>query len=126
MDLFKELLPSIMSGNEPVLEDEKEYNPWLVNKALSGHVDTILYANEMNINYSLDRQLQYDYLFHSVRKRKRPFQKWFKAEMNTPLAAIKEYFACSNQKARETISILTQNQIKEIIKKVESQHQKKI
>ena len=120
IDLFKELLPNIMEGTSFVLENEKEYNSWLVNKALTIHMDTILYANEMNINYGLDKRLQYDYLFHAIRKRKRPFQKWMKNEKSDEILAISEYFGMSKQKAKETINILTKQQIKEIMGIVKS------
>jgi hypothetical protein len=78
----------------------------------------------MNLNYDLDKQMQYDYLFHAVRKRKRPFQKWIKPENDKQLNAIKLYFNISNQKAKETLNILTEQQIKEIVGKVKSRDQK--
>jgi len=28
---------------------ERDYNPWVVNQAFSFHLDTILYANQMNM-----------------------------------------------------------------------------
>lgn len=113
-DLFKEIIPSIFQGKFPILEDEKDYNAFIVNKALAMHMDTILYANEMNMYPYADKKLQYDYLFHVVRKRKRPFIPWDKKDKDDPLKVIMEYFNCSPQKAKDTINILTKEQIKEI------------
>ena len=56
---------------------EKAYNPFLVNRSLSYFHDTVLAANEMNINHHIDNRLQFDFFINIVRKRKR-FSKWFK------------------------------------------------
>ena len=40
---------------------EKKYSPFIVNKALYPFPDTILLANEMNINNHLDSKLQFDF-----------------------------------------------------------------
>ena len=46
-DLFKEIIPSILQTKENVFgEDYSDYVPYVVNKALSYHVDCVLYANE--------------------------------------------------------------------------------
>ena len=53
LDLFKEVIPSILKTNEHIInsdEDEKDYTPFVVNKALSGHIDCIFYVNEVNKN----------------------------------------------------------------------------
>ena len=125
MDLFKELLPNLLEGKEPILEDEKEYVPYVINKALSAHLDIILYVQEMNMNYDLDRKLQYDYLFYSIRKKKRPFNKWLKPEVNEEIKACMEYFGYSPQKAQGIINILSKNQLKEIMDKLKSKEQMK-
>ncbi len=111
LDLFRELIPSLMQGKEPLLEEEKDYNPWMVNSALSYHFDCVLYAQEMNMNYNLDKKMQHDYLFHSLRKYKRKYQTWNKKVNNQDLSVIKEYFGYSNTKAKEALNILTTEQI---------------
>ena len=120
IDFFKELLPNILSSRTPILENEKDYVPFVVNKALSAYIDTILYAAEMNINHGLDPQMQHDYIFYSVRKAKRSYQPWLKNQNDATINAIKMYFDCSNKKAKETINTLTDDQIKEILDKVKS------
>ena len=60
-DLFKEILPSILEKKKSVFRDEldyKDYKPFLINRALSYHMDCVLYVNEMNINNSLDVDMQ--------------------------------------------------------------------
>jgi len=48
MDLFKDIIPSILQTKKCVINDEidqKDYVPFVVNRALSYHMDCILYAN---------------------------------------------------------------------------------
>jgi hypothetical protein len=119
-DLFKEVIPSILQTNENVLKDEldvKEYAPFIVNRSLSYHMDCILYVNEMNIHNQLDKDMQYQYLLNSIRKRKRPFQSWQKVTTDKRLACIKEYFGYSNVKAMETLNLLSDEQIEQLQEK---------
>jgi len=118
-DLFKEILPSILHTKKDVLPDEEEaktYNPFLVNKALSHHIDVIMYANVMNQNFHLDKKAQYSYLFHSIRSAKRPFTPWFKAAKESDLEAVKLYFGYSDRHAREALKVIDENMLKNIHK----------
>lgn len=116
-DLFKEIIPSILENKKNALiaeEDEKSYAPFVVNRALSYHLDCILYANEMNKNYNLDFKLQYQYLLNSIRPMKRRFQPWQKAQEDKNLGIVKEHFGYSDSKARDALRILSEEQISEI------------
>ena len=79
-DLFKDIIPSILQTKKDVLETDKDYNAFVVNRALSFHYDCVLQANEMNRYPSLPVTLQYHYLLNSIRGYKRPFRKWEKRE----------------------------------------------
>ena len=107
MNLFKDLLPSIYITQEDVLENEKDYVSFVVNRALSFHPDTILYAQEMNARPFMDARMQYDYLRKSVRKYRRPFKKWEKKEkVDSNLEGIMRELQYSPAKAQEVINIL--------------------
>ena len=54
---------------------EKEYPPYIVNRCFSGHIDTLMFANEMNKYHFFPKKLQYDFLINIVRKKKR-FSPW--------------------------------------------------
>ena len=120
-DLFKETIPSILLTKDSVIDEsnEKDYVPFIVNRALSFHYDCIMQANAMNAIPNIDRLLQYHYLLNTVRSRKRPFQKWLKRETTESLEAIKEYYQCSNEKAKEIMMVLTEGQIKKIQEKLD-------
>jgi arabinogalactan endo-1,4-beta-galactosidase len=115
-DLFKEVIPSILQTKKVVVteENENDYVPFIVNKALSFHRDCVLYANEMNKLPNTDRLLQYNYLINTVRGYKRPFQKWQKYTPTQDLELIKEYFNFSTEKAKDALSILSEEQLDEI------------
>ena len=117
-DLFKDIVPSILQTKKIVItqENEGDYVPFIVNRAISFHMDCIMQINEMNKLASLDGLLQYHYLLNTVRGYKRPFQKWQKREIVEDLEAVKEYFGYSNEKAKEAISILSDKQIEQIKK----------
>lgn len=113
-DLFKDILPSILERKNVVLnspEDDKSYVPFVVNKALSFHADCVLWANEMNQNPNLEPRLQYQFLLNTCRSWRRPFRKWMKIEKSEDLEMIKKHYGVSNTKAREYLSILTQDQV---------------
>jgi hypothetical protein len=116
VDLFKEVIPSILQTKKSVIDEENEgdYVPFVVNKALSFHRDCILYANEMNKLPNTDKILQYHYLLNKVRGYRRPFQKWHKRETIENLDAVKEYFNYSNEKAKDALMVLSDEQIVEI------------
>lgn len=101
---------------------EHKYSAWRTNGIMSNFIDTVLHANEMNTHYHLDNKLQYDYLFHSVRKKKRFFKRT-KApttkDSEAAFAAVQSFYKYNNERTREALRILTQDQIDCIIKKQE-------
>ena len=110
-DLFKEIIPSILQTKKDVLDNEKDYKPYLVNRSISYHIDCILYANQMNMNHHLNEKLQYQYLLNTIRPMKRKFQPWQKASAIKDIDFVKEYFGYSNEKAKEALRLLTDEQI---------------
>lgn len=116
LDLFKEIIPSLLQVNDHLLteENEEEYNPYVVNKALLGHVDCLYHVMLMNLNNHLDKRLQYDYYYYTLRKYKRPFSPWVKFEHIDTIELIKEYYGYSTLKAKEALKILTSSQIDSI------------
>jgi hypothetical protein len=93
---------------------EKDYVPFIVNRALSYFPDTILHANEMNRAHLTPKQWQFDFYLNSIPKRKR-FSKWAKkTEHPDTVVAVQEYYKYSVEKALEAMSILSQEQLEHI------------
>ena len=88
---------------------EKEYNPFIVNRAMGFGKDTCIAANEMNARPHLDNKLQYDFLMDVVRKGKR-YNKWLKYE-EEDIKAIQDFFGYSFIKAKEALNLLSETQI---------------
>jgi hypothetical protein len=120
-DIFKDTIPSILQTKKSVIgeENEGEYVPFIVNRALSFHRDCVLYANEMNKLPNTDRLLQYHFLLNSIRGYKRPFQKWQKRETIENLEAVKEYYHYSTEKAKDALLVLSDDHLNEIRRRLE-------
>ena len=118
---LKDYLNSLNYSKEYLMGDdpgwEKNYTPYVINKCMSHHMDTIMYANEMNQYSALDKKLQYDFYIHIVRSRKR-FSPWGKKKKMNDLDVVKQYYGYSNEKARQALSILTPDQITFITNKL--------
>ena len=87
---LKDWLKSINLTKENLLEEDPtlKYPAFIVNKCLSGILDSVMFSNEMNKYPNLDPKLQYDFLLHSLRKRKR-FAPWLKKDKISNLDAVK-------------------------------------
>lgn len=119
-DLFKDTISSILQTKKTVIDEENEgdYVPFVVNKALSFHQDCVFFVNEMNKLPNTDKLLQYQYLLNTIRGYKRPFQKWHKKETIENLDAVKEYYNYSNEKAKEALLVLSDDHLIEIKKRL--------
>ena len=111
---LKDWLNSINFTKENLIEEDpsviKEYPPYIVNRCLSGHLDCIMFANEMNKYHNLDKDMQYSFYLNTLRKKKR-FSPWLRKDKVTDLEIIKQYYGYSNEKAANALKILTTEQI---------------
>lgn len=106
-----EIIKAISSTKKDILENEKDYNSFMINRGLSYFPDTVIYANEMNQYHHLDSRLQFDFLINIVRKRNR-FSKWNKSIESENINAIKRYYGYSNEKARDVLPLLSDENLK--------------
>ena len=101
MTELKDWLNSINFTKDNLIEQDetlkKDYPPYIINKCLSGHIDCILYANEMNLHHSLDKDMQYSFYLNSLRKKKR-FSPWLRKDKVNDLECVKKYYGYSNKK----------------------------
>lgn len=94
--------------------EEREYKPFMINLTLACCADTILYAQEMNQRYFLPQVMQFDYLKHAIRKKKRYFPYTKKQAELINIDSIKRYFNISAVKAKDISRILTPEEIEKI------------
>jgi hypothetical protein len=116
-------LTSINQSKINIMDDDssskKDYPSYIINRCLSGTIDTLMYANEMNKNPLLDKKLQYDFLINIVRTRKR-YSPWIKQEKLKDLEVVKSYYSYSNEKAKQALRILSEKQLNFIKSKLET------
>ena len=89
---------------------EDAYNGFMINRSLSYFNDTVMIANEMNINHHIDNRLQFSFLLNIIRKKRR-FSKWITPETVSDVEVVKAYYGYSNEKAKQALSLLTNEQI---------------
>lgn len=121
---------SINSGTSKLdLEkNEFKYNKWRTNSSISNFLENIMFANEMNLNMHITDQMHYDYLFYSVKKKKRfgskktsrdkEIEKLQKVEESN-LAVISEYYKYNMVKSKAALRVLTGSQLEIIRKRLE-------
>ncbi len=119
---LKDYLNAINYTKENLLDTddeqwEKKYYPYIVNKCVAPFPDTVMLVNEINQLHHLDKRLQFDFLMNSLRPRKR-FTPWLKAKKLKNLEYVKEYYGYNNEKAKEALEILNDEQISAIKQKL--------
>ena len=113
---LSDYLNSINQNKKNIIVDddtEKAYPPFIINKCLSGFLDTVLFSNEMNLYTHLDKKMQYDFFINSISPSKR-FSPWEKKSSIDYLDAVKEYYGYNTDKALQALRILTKDQLEEI------------
>ncbi len=94
---------------------ESEYMPYLINKALSYHKDSVLLANEMNAHIDLPRRMQYDFYYHGLTRKPR-FAKWGKPSSDAFVDEVAQYYKVSKKNASVMIDLLSDEQKEELRK----------
>jgi len=119
---LKDWLNSINFTKKNLIQEDpsvkKEYPPFIINKCLSGHLDCVLFANEMNKYHFLDKDMQYEFYINILRKRKR-FSPWIRKDKVSDIECVKSYYGYSNEKASQALKILSPEQIKFIKDKLD-------
>ena len=120
---LKDWLNSINFNKQNLIEEDpscaREYPPYIINRCLSGHLDCVMFANEMNKYSFLSKKIQYDFYLNSLRSKKR-FSPWLRKDKIKDLDYVKRYYGYSNEKAQQALKILTKEQLNFIRLKFET------
>tara|TARA_B100000575_G_scaffold264069_1_gene239647 strand:- start:642 stop:1025 length:384 start_codon:yes stop_codon:yes gene_type:complete len=123
MTELKTWLNSINQTKKNLIDEdpslEKEYSPYVINRCLSGHLDCIMFVNEMNRYHFLPKKIQYDFLLNSLRTKKR-FAPWLRKDTIKDLDNVKRYYGYSDEKAKQALRILSKKQLNFIQSKFET------
>jgi hypothetical protein len=117
-----EFINAINDTKKNLFEDpqaSKDYSSFMINRGLSYFPDTVLYANEMNRHSTIPVDWQFFFFLNTIPRKKR-FSKWSKKDKETKsIQLVKEYYGYSNEKAKEALSVLTDEQLKQIEEKLQ-------
>jgi len=120
---LKDWLNSINLNKKNLIEEDpseiKTYTPYIINRCLSGHLDCIMFVNEMNRYSFLDKDMQYSFYLNTLRKKKR-FSPWLRKEKVDDLECVKQYYGYSNEKASQALKILDKKQLNFIKQRLET------
>ena len=116
---LKDWLNTINFTKEDLSDHIGEYPPYIVNRCLSGHLDCIMFANEMNRYNFLDKDMQYSFYLNTLRKRKR-FSPWIRKDKVSDLEYVKRYYGYNNENATQALKILSHEQIEFIKQKLDT------
>lgn len=90
----------------------KDYDPFMINRALGHFPDCIADAHMMNCLYHLDKDLQYEYLLHAIKPQARYSEAWGKnVKPSKELLMVAEYYECNIQHAEAYMRRLTEEQL---------------
>ena len=119
---LKDWLNSINVTKKNLIDEdpsiEKDYPPYIINRCFSGHLDAIMFANEMNMYSFLPKKMQYDF-FINILRTKRRFSPWIRKDLVDNLDCVKRYYGYSNEKAKQALKILSKEQLDFIKSKFE-------
>ena len=122
MTELKDWLNSINQTKKNLIDEdpsiEKEYPPYIINRCFSGHLDAVLFANEMNMYSFLPKKMQYDFFINTLRTKRR-FSPWIRKDLVDNLDCVKRYYGYSNKKAKQALKILSKEQLDFIKSKFE-------
>ena len=123
MTELKDWLNSINFNKNNLIEEDpsviKDYAPYIINRCLSGNLDSVMFANEMNKYSFLDKDMQYSFYLNTLRKKKR-FSPWLRKDKVTDLQSVKQYYGYSNEKASQALIILSPQQLEFIKQRLET------
>jgi len=115
---------SIMSNKIYIDVDQPQEFPYskhrfVVARSLSNYIDTLSVADDINMMSNIDDKLHYDYMYYSVRKGKRFFKKDKSSQKKTTnFILIQKHYKYNDQRTKEALKLLTDEQI-DIIRKQE-------
>lgn len=112
---FFDILTNISSSTNDISgtsEFDKLYQPYIINRFLASAPGCVSYAEDMNRMPHLPKRLQYLYLLHSIKNKRRYF-KYSKKEIKVE-KVIMRYFRCREEIALLYKQFLDDEDIKEM------------
>lgn len=104
---------------------EKSFDPFIIRRGMAQNMDTALLAQEMNKLHGLPKVMQHDFFLYGVTKKKR-YGKWAKKEtVLEKIQTISTYYKVSLREAEEYAPMLSDDQVKELVERMDTGGRKK-
>ena len=106
-DWVKQITVEKREWNSFTEEEQSNFNPFIINKALSFNKDYIQVV-EMAMVYPMPPQKLYEF-YRDVIPKKPIWNKWIKGQVNfdeEELKFISEYFECSQRESKDIVTLL--------------------
>lgn len=104
-------------GDRNILDSEeayKAYSPFMVGRGVAQSLNTVMLAQELNKCVVTDKDMHFDFLFHSIKKQKR-YAKWARKEDKPEdLELIKQVYQVNEDRALSYLELLDDEQLKQI------------
>lgn len=112
-----DFLNDIYVGKQDILTEANAgiYSPYVINMCLAGNIDTIMYAQQLNMLPNISKFQHFKYLLYSLPRKKR-YSKMVRADKIADIEIVKEYYSCSTVKAKENLKLLTKENIEDMKK----------
>lgn len=95
------------------IEDMTKYDAFMINRFLSYSYDCAIIANEMNMHSDIPKDIQFEFLKSMIPKRKR-FEKFQRKSVINNIELVKSYYNYSDDKAKEVLNFITEDELKRI------------
>lgn len=94
---------------------ERDFDVFIIRRGLSQHVETVMYANELNKHWRVDKRMAHDFFFYGISKKKR-FGKWAKqsADNADDIELMCRHYAVNRNRAIDILKVLTPDEVKAI------------
>lgn len=97
-------------------ETERQYNSFLINRALSFNPDCMFYVAEMNKYPDVPKKAQHDFYLNTLDKKRR-YGRWVKRDsFSDDVELVKEVFGYSTRRAISALELLTEEQLVQLRK----------
>ncbi|QJT71401.1 hypothetical protein GR28A_00113 [Vibrio phage vB_VcorM_GR28A] len=105
-------------GDKPTPDLLKQYDPFMVNRAVGQAYDCLEAADDINRLHHLPKDIQYHYLLTRVTAGKR-YGKWagkkHVVEDNPHLMTVARHYNVRPEVARQYLNVMTEDQLEELV-----------
>ena len=95
---------------------EKNYNVFMVGRWASYQIDSVHWANALNLYGSaVTKREHYDFLYHVLKRQKR-YGKWHKEVKSDQIDAICEYYSINKTQAEAMLELISKDELDHILR----------